>query len=273
MVKRRCIVVVAAIIILVAFLVLRERCSIRDVQDLSFLRVEAGGCGDAVVRSAMLDRPVDKPTSDSERAMLKASYDEIVKAWLSGRSDEMMQWESRLPAMAEKMRDEDVKKAGAIFFGMLFNEFAVKDAPLRDFDSGAQFNLWMRSNLAAARLYGKVCVARKNFSGFNSVLEAKVLARLRGYKEKFAKSGMQGLESSADAFIAEWIAQIESKEGFSRLAALHWMEYSRTWGYDSSGNKQPWETLRDRAIMQGAASLIKAGYTPKWVKELKCTPR
>ena len=186
--------------------------------------------------------------------------------------EKFAKWEGALPQMVESLPDRDFAQVTAGLYGALVDEFSGKRDPSCSFANLQEFSARAKTDLAAMRLYGKVCWRRRTDGDISSRLEALALKRLRDYKEMFETEGNKEFARMADAFIVEWTERIESQDGFSRALAVYWLEYAKRWRGDAYGNQQSWEHLRAKAVRQGSKWLVRVGYTPKWMDELMEMP-
>lgn len=217
-------------------------------------------------------RPQVMPITDLEKAELKVIYDRLAEAYSNSQHEVIAEWEDKLPSRIASLTDKDLMSVDKTFFRMLFDAFMGKGVPLRSFSDVGEFESRVRTDFEASKLYFRSCLARNRLDQFGVALEARVLNRLNEYKKHFASEGNGDFVKRADCFIAEWIDQIESQHGFSRWATLFWMSNWSAFRNDAQGREQTWESLRDKAIMQGAGDLIKIGYNPKWADELRTVP-
>lgn len=222
--------------------------------------------------NSILDAPRRMPVDEEQKTEFRSMFDSLAEAFSNGQHDVIAKWEGALPQMVESIPDRDFAQVAAGLYGALVDELSGKCVSSRSFANIQEFSARAKTDLAATRLYGKVCWRRRTGGDISSRLEALALKRLRDYKEMFETEGLLEFARIADAFIVDWTEQIESQDGFSRALAVYWMEHAKRWRRDANGNQQSWEHLRDKAIKQGSKWLVRVGYTPKWMDELMGMP-
>lgn len=221
---------------------------------------------------SILDAPRRMPVDEEQKTACQSIFDSLAEAFSNCQHDVIAKWEGALPQMVESLPDRDFAQVAAGLYGALVDEFSGKRDPSCSFANLQEFSARAKTDLAAMRLYGKVCWRRRTDGDISSRLEALALKRLRDYKEMFETEGNKEFARIADAFIVEWTERIESQDGFSRALAVYWLEYAKRWRGGAYGNQQSWEHLRAKAVRQGSKWLVRVGYTPKWMDELMEMP-
>ena len=218
---------------------------------------------------SILDSPARSPVDETRKAEIKALCNAVCVAYSNCEYGVIAKFEDELPQVLESLPDDDFVQVTAGVYKLLSSELSGKHTTPHRFDDLENFSSRANTDIAAMRLYGKVCLRRKAGGDMSCRLEALLLRRLTSYREFFAAEGRTEFVRIADEFVSEWICHIESSQGFSRAEALYWLEYSRRWGQDAHGKQEEWAVLRNKAIRQGAKWLVNVGYTPKWIKELE----
>ena len=219
--------------------------------------------------NSILDSPARSPVDETRKAEIKALCNAVCVAYSNCEYGVIAKFEDELPQVLESLPDNEFAQVTAGVYKLLSNELSGKHTTPHRFDDLENFSSRAKTDIAAMRLYGKVCLRRRAGGDISCRLEALLLKRLTSYREFFAAEGRAEFVRIADEFVSEWICHIESSQGFSRAEALYWLEYSRRWGQDAHGKQEEWAVLRNKAIRQGAKWLVNVGYTPKWIKELE----
>ena len=108
---------------------------------------------------------------------------------------------------------------------------------------------------------------KRNDYGFvqTAWIEYGTFEVLKRYVDQFHDEGKKDFEAIAQKYLDNWILHIESDQGFIRRNAHYQMDMS--WPAIELG-KITREDAR-RGALTGANTLIKLGYTPKWLDEFK----
>ena len=105
-------------------------------------------------------------------------------------------------------------------------------------------------------------------------LEAHVVRWLKSCQNCFNAAGRTDMEKTAERFLAEWIDQIESENGYTRACLVQDIACVRVQGDSLMENcGMTWDEVSQNVVLQVTHGLIKAGYTPKWLDEFKNIPR
>ena len=259
--------IVAAIVALAALYWVERCCRRQPAQEACHFH-----CGRTEVEDGVgpiLDGPMRFPLDGAQIDAIQSLFDKVSIAFSNCEYEVIVALEDVLPQKVERLHDKDFAQVTAGLYGLLSSEFSGKQETLRRFAEVRDFSARAKTDIAAMRLYGKARLRRKSGGEVSCRLEALALKLLNGYREMFVEEGRAEFVAAADSFIAEWIEHIESPQGFSRAEALYWLEYSRKWGQDAYGKQQEWDTLRKKAIRRGAEWLIRVGYTPQWIDELR----
>ena len=144
-----------------------------------------------------------------------------------------------------------------------FGERFLMAEPMKDFTELNDFKNYVELNFEMARFFGGIDLARGGYSGYLILLDKCTLKQLKRYKDKFHTEGQKELEACADKYIAEWIDQIESENGFTRkyMRFQVRLQYGRV-----EEERMTYEQLLD-AVRDYATGLVRGGYTPKWLDE------
>lgn len=226
--------------------------------------------------------PLQDVVLDPARRMeLKRVYADIVQAYSNGQVRTLQEWRRILPSQVEKIRESDLIDVERQFLGVVHDELLIKvnkilaGRPIEeDYGSATAFETHLLSFWAFTCLYGDIQLRRRGFGTLFSDLEALVLYRLKAYRDHYHAIGKNDLENTADRFLSQWTAQIESENGYTRNLLVSRIENDRKWA-DSIQREtgQSWEEIVQSAIGQTVHMLRRVGYDPKWVQEFKNVPR
>jgi len=204
--------------------------------------------------------------SPQVQADLSKAYGEIACAYTNNDVKALKVAIEKLPKINDYLSWEVGPRVESPLAGAFDAEFLRTDH-LKSFRDCAELERYLRVNLEVAMFYGKLYGRRKSFVAM-SMIEPLTYRRLQAYKEKFAEGGHHNdMESVVQKFIEEWIGQIESQSGFTRVAArqIILMNTQHTEAI-CPGRGLP----KEKARLMGrniAESLVRCGYTPKWLKE------
>ena len=227
--------------------------------------------------------PPDKVvTLDSaQKAELRRVFADIVQAYSNRQVEVLREWRRKLPERVELVIQSDLDDVELSFSKVLYNEVIPKlsrkqesRSILAEYASVDDFEHTIATILAFAGIYGDVRLRRREFGGRFDDLEALVVYRLMSYRDCFRAAGRTDLEKVAERFLAEWIDQIESENGYTRTCVVMSVASYRVWGDRVMEEcSQTWEEVSQNAVRQFTYGLIHAGYTPKWLDEFKNIPR
>lgn len=217
----------------------------------------------------------------AQKAELKGIYAVIVQAYSNRQVEVLREWRRKLPGRVELVSQHDLDDAECRFSTILYNEVIPelgrkKDSPaiLAAYGSVGDFEQAVGTMLAFAGIYGDVRLQRKELGGRFDDLEALVVYRLVSYRDCFRDAGRTDMEKAAERFLAEWIDQIESENGYTRTRLAESIAHYRVYGdHVMREYAQTWEEVSQNAVRQFTYRLIRAGYTPKWLDEFKNIPR
>lgn len=208
-------------------------------------------------------------------------YAEIVQAYSNRQVNVLSEWRRNLPGKVERISPGDMRRIEFRFSRILCDEVICKlkrkedpQSILAEYQSVVNFSQSVGAMLAFAGIYGDVRLRRREFGGWFDELEALVVCRLTSYRDCFHKAGRTELAQAAEHFLAEWIDQIESPNGYTKALLLQRIAYVRKWGdrlMEHCG--QTWEEISQNSVRQTTHTLICAGYTPMWLDEFKVIPR
>lgn len=208
--------------------------------------------------------PRGNTLSQAECETLKSKYAELAQAYERRDTNEIRRIIGEFPATNDDLAWSAKREAEAPL-AVFRRTFLFADETL-DFSDASEFVRFIRSGLEVARFYAALYGRRKNFLA-QADIEPQVYSLLRRYKEKFHAEARADLEELADRFLSEWIRQIESPDGFTRLG-IRWevLRATRLADVVNPGDRITSEgaVRMARAI---AGALVKVGYTPKWLDE------
>lgn len=134
----------------------------------------------------------------------------------------------------------------------------------RQFDKPAEFELFLTIHTKMALFFGD-CLCRRNEYEWSKMLwiESRTFEVVKKLADKYFKDGRNELANVARKSLGAWIVHIESDKGFIRKLAHYHLE--KSWPLIELGKITP-ERARIGACGD-AITLIRSGYTPKWLDE------
>ena len=214
------------------------------------------------------DMPVKRyvpPTAEEMRTYLQIVGD-IVTAYSNGQEKAMYEEVARFPKSVYDLRGNDHHKVvHPLKQAWCHGRIRLREDGLKEFASAEEFEHAMRVSMALARIYGRFIVD----SGFAvdcdlMTIESETLESLQKYTDKFAREGRADCLRATERLLAEWIAQIESSNGFTRVCMR--TQEQRLRHFVEIGEATAGELRRD--LRKGAYQLQRfCGYTPKWLDE------
>lgn len=207
------------------------------------------------------DTLVYVPTT-AESNELVAAFAGIDEAYASGQVELVRQRASQIPNCVTNIADHLFLAMTHSYESRFSREF-LDDGQVADYSDVKKLSRYLQLNIEVARLMGCLRVRRKGYSGCLRILDSRVLERLYCYRDKYIQEGRLDMQCCVMQHVNEWIDQIESEDGFTRRYMLFQLslQYPRVvkgdWSYEYLLT-----TMR-----QEAGSLLKLGYTPKWLKE------
>ena len=251
------------------------------------------GCHGHTANTSRLPNPLDiaelnrlapqgRTALDStQKAELRQVYADIVQAYSNGQVEVLREWRRKLPERVERVRQNDFDDIERPFFKLFFDEVVLRlqrrtddQSFLRKSENMEDFEHTVTTMLLFAGIYGDVHLRRRDFGGCFDNLEALVVHWLISYRDYFHEEGRPDLEKVTDRFLAEWIRQIESENGYTRALLIQHIASVRVLGNSLMENcGMTWDEVSQNVVLQTTHGLIKAGYTPKWLDEFKDIPR
>ena len=132
-----------------------------------------------------------------------------------------------------------------------------------DFPSSEDFAAYLALNIEMVRLLGSSEARRHEPQNAADWMEGILLRRLTEYRQKCLDLGMREYAMVAERFRDEWIADIESEDGLTRLKMRCLLPILR------ERCKMTGKSEEDaiKGVRSYALCVINAGYTPKWLNE------
>ena len=211
------------------------------------------------------DPPVKRYVSPTAEEM--QSYQEIargiVSAYSNGQMSVLRELSERFLESACHLRYEDSSMAIYPVNRAWHSEHRLYK-PLEEFATPDAFEHAMRMRLALTVIYGNFKVASKMGDNFLIDLDFYTLQQLQKYEAKFKREGKAEFLAAAERLESEWIQQIESEKGFTRV----YMRSLKVLGRDLLEMGRVTEKDVSDTIRGCVYSLQKrCGYTPKWFVE------
>lgn len=224
-------------------------------------------------RRAIGEQPVyHYPVDPALKAELRLAYDQIAVAYSNRQTRTMRQIFDRVGGQIGPLLDKDFvdvcKPASLAVWDALF----IQDGPRRDFrppgdfSDVTAFSRYAYALLELVKIYGDVNVARHNY-GHAMTFEGPLLRLLKAYRKKFAEEGRRDLETLADKLVSEWIAFIESDEGYSHRYARRALAENLALYERENKPREDAVMISRKVAVLGLQTF--ADYTPKWLNEIK----
>lgn len=207
------------------------------------------------------DPPFRKVSAVESNAVAEA-FSQVREAYVAENPDDMALRMSEIPDIVMNLSPETYYAVVRDFFKTVDNQF-LRVRNLREFRTVDECRGYLNMNLAAARFLGGLEIRRQRTVCDMSVIECRTYRTLCRYKEEFHSRGDDELESCVDSFLKEWISQIESPKGFTRLRVFQMLALQ----FSAHGKPTCTEPELMAFARMYAKELIQAGYTPEWLKE------
>lgn len=202
---------------------------------------------------------------ETEQQSLHAIYHDIQVAYTNNQVEAMTRAMACVSNRVDNIPDALYRElTGGIedLFCMQFR--ACK--PRSVFDSLADFENFVALHTKMALFLGNYSCKRNDYGFVQTAwIEYGTFEVLKRYVDQFHDEGKKDFEAIAQKYLDNWILHIESDQGFIRRNAHYQMDMS--WPAIELG-KITREDAR-RGALTGANTLIKLGYTPKWLDEFK----
>lgn len=198
---------------------------------------------------------------------LKAMFEEIAVAY-SNRQFQTMQMKLDMVSSQTSTIPQESYRTIIRPFVAAFNKEFLRNERLSEFSSVSEFSDYIRFNMSTALMLGNMHVSRKDFSVLLKWLEGLTLLRLKRYQKKFFNDRHMDMAECAEQFIKEWIARIESEDGFTR----RYMRFYRDSQYDAISRTSELDAHAKSMVLKVVRQEIyevakEAEYTPFWVSE------
>lgn len=209
--------------------------------------------------------PVRRSIASTEKMYLKHRYEEIAEAYANRQMKVMLDLFSGIEAQVLDLHDQvyiEIKKPLSSAFDAAF----LRREHLMKFSSTSAFSEYASFNLKTARLLGGTSLRRRDCSVSLPYIEWRILYQLKRYRDYFSSQGRMDMQKCTESFLADWIAHIESSEGFTR----NYMRLHRDLQFEGVRTRKRALTsdLRNKimsVVREDAMMLVNAGYTPTWL--------
>lgn len=211
--------------------------------------------------------PVRTMVDGVTKMKLKAMFEEIAVAY-SNRQIQTMQMKLDMVSPQTSTIPQESYRTIIRPFVAAFNKEFLRNERLSEFSSVSEFSDYIRFNMSTALMLGNMHVSRKDFSVLLKWLEGLTLLRLKRYQKKFFNDRHMDMAECAEQFIKEWIARIESEDGFTR----RYMRFYRDSQYDAISRASELDAHAKSMVLKVVRQEIyevakEAEYTPFWVSE------
>lgn len=210
--------------------------------------------------------------SDIQRYELATVFQEINEAYTNCQVEVLRKRMAHVPDYFYHVSQKDfLELNGLLYAETFFPNYLHEDkqplSTLIEAGDKVGFENYVHVCFEAARFVGGFSIRRGTYAGDLRRIESKLLLRLQMLKKYFHKNGNERFEKSTDRLIAEWHEQIESPQGLTRQYALHVVDsflIARKLEPEQYRMSNKWILEEGRAQVM---SLIRLGYTPKWLDE------
>lgn len=204
--------------------------------------------------------------SEDEQEKLIGIYRDIAQAYTNQDIMAMHIAMLKLPEVNDHLTWQISSRIEKPLFA-LFNDTFLRTTRLFDFDTQAQFDGFVKSNIEVALFLGGVYARRKCFD-IASFMESLTFQRLKQYEEKFAREGKDEFREVAAKALSLWTAWIESPKGFTRQKAIWEVRTSTEY---AEILKPECALPREKALLsarKNAEAMLKpTGLAPAWLSE------
>lgn len=203
------------------------------------------------------------PTDDELRSYLRIMQ-EVVNAYSNCQIEAMIESKRQLPSKAYQLIEKDHLKL-EMPINQIWRGDWVLNSGIKEFASEEEFDRQMKRSLAIAKLYGEFLVASGRIADEILVMiDWIALKRLQTYRDEFKRGGKNDCVQAAERLLADWIGQIESKNGFTRA----YMRAQKV----CLGHFLKTGELSEEKLVQYVRDYVqplrdRCGYTPKWLDE------
>ena len=202
----------------------------------------------------------------AEQASLKGTFRDIENAYTNYQVEVMAKAMANVSNRIDRVQDQLFMD---LHWGMrhfLADYFIHRRGRCRQFGTPADFRRYLAAHTQAVLFMGEwYCRRNEYYNGGLPWMESGVFGALKEYVDQFRNEGKKDFEAIAQKYLDNWIAHIESDQGFIRRYAHCQMDTG--WPAIKLG-KITREEAR-RGALTGVNTLIKLGYTPKWLEEFK----
>ena len=202
----------------------------------------------------------------AEKASLKATFRDIENAYTNYQVEVMEKAMANVSNRVDHVQDQLFSDLHCGMKHFLADYFIHRRGRCRQFGTPTDFKRYLAAHTQAVLFIGE-CYCRRNeyYNGELPWMESGTFGALKEYVDQYRNEGKKDFEAIAQKYLDNWIAHIESDQGFIRRYAHCQMDMS--WPAIELG-KITREDAR-RGALTGANTLIKLGYTPKWLDEIK----
>ncbi len=201
---------------------------------------------------------------------LRKTYEDIAVAFSNREVVVMQQLFSQVREHVRMLKLKDFNSASSAIERAYWDTWFIGSGegysfrPLENFSTAGEFSLYVESILALVKIRGDGFVIREDWDGYKGI-EALPLRLLKEYRKKFSEEGRRELEVCADRAISQWIAFIESEEGYSRRYAREVLPDNLK--IHENGSRE--DAVKITRLAASAELETFAGYIPKWLEEIK----
>ena len=229
---------------------------------------------------AAIERREKSLISEERRTEFNALFRDVARAFREERHEQLEAWRRTLPDRVKDIPnavfvDDLFNTYNRPFHDALFKEFVWRESGiLSEFRTKEELDRYLKTSFAAVRLLCDMYEKRKSYLGPFGMLEANVLTKMKCYRKRFGDSGRNDLSEVIDKSISQWMEQIESTNGYTRISTRYYVElmakdWRRKYERELNGDTRTWTESLKSAIEVGAKSLIDSGYSPHWIEEFK----
>ena len=199
----------------------------------------------------------------AEQLALKSIFRDIESAYTNYQIKAMSQAIANVSNRIDFVQDQLFSELDGGIERFLVERF-LQGSLHRQFDKPAELELFLTAHTKMALFLGD-CLCRRNEYEWAKMswIEYRTFEVLKKFADKYFEDGRNELANIARKSLGIWIEHIESDNGFIRKLAHYHLD--KSWPLIELGKITP-ERARIGACSD-AITLIRFGYTPKWLDE------
>ncbi len=229
------------------------------------------GTGDA---DAIIAAPPQEIQAKGEMARLASICSSLILAYSNRQDSAVAEWVDRLPPMVSQLSYEQREETILPLERVVLLDFytAPGNAGTVAFSDAQSLSKHLNTLFYGMRLIGDILTSRDPSSPQPVVMEGRMFSILNSYKTKYSNEGEKDFEKAVDEVLSKWVVFAESDGGYTKSSVARDIASFRRGGYrirDEVMKDMSWNDYIESRIEQCASYLVKCGYRPKWIDEMK----